>query len=400
MKRLFVPVPTLLIVMFFISRVFLLMGLPVEGIRTYGDLPHFYHLASLPGFPFKEYWVEYPPILPLVLKAVFTLSGGREHVFDVLFAFLMTLFQVGNLVLFNRIADRLWDKDEALPRMLVYGVILLGLAYGWRYAEPLVVFSLLLALWFTLRGEDGWAGLSLIAGTLLKWFPVVALIVVWRERTVKQALKLTTIVLLCVAVVWLGLYCLSPQMTLASLVSQFSKGSWETVWALIDGNFRTGVFSPVSERFDPANAFQTYGNPPVVSPWLTLLAFGNLGLWLFVKAKQRGAYQAVGFLGLTLSLFFLWSPGWSPQWVLYLIPLILLVLPWPRAFLLTVLFVLVNLLEWPLLLSRGLFGSLWLTILLRTLLFVLAAWLFWGQISQRGRGSAQEGFPCESSGAC
>jgi hypothetical protein len=39
--------------------------------------------------------------------------------------------------------------------------------------------------------------------------------------------------------------------------------------------------------------------------------------------------------------------------------------------------VLVNLLEWPVLLSRGLFWGLWLTVPLRAVLHLLVAAMFW-----------------------
>ena len=67
----------------------------------------------------------------------------------------------------------------------------------------------------------------------------------------------------------------------------------------------------------------------------------------------------------------------EPAWLLYLLPLILLTLPERLALLLSGLLVLVNLLEWPLLLSRGMFTALPLTILLRTFLLLLLAWVWW-----------------------
>ena len=41
--------------------------------------------------------------------------------------------------------------------------------------------------------------------------------------------------------------------------------------------------------------------------------------------KSPGSRSAIAFLGVTWCLFLIWSPGYSPQWVLYLLPLILLV---------------------------------------------------------------------------
>jgi len=59
------------------------------------------------------------------------------------------------------------------------------------------------------------------------------------------------------------------------------------------------------------------------------------------------------------------------------VPLILLVLPLRQAALLGAVLVMLNLLEWPVLLSRGLFWGLWVTILLRALILVVMALSFY-----------------------
>jgi hypothetical protein len=96
-----------------------------------------------------------------------------------------------------------------------------------------------------------------------------------------------------------------------------------------------------------------------------------------IEGRALTGQAAVAFLGLAWTLFLLWSPGWSPQWVLYLLPLILLALPAREATLLSIALVFISLLEWPVLLSRGLFWGLWLTIPGRTLLFCLMGVEFW-----------------------
>jgi hypothetical protein len=169
----------------------------------------------------------------------------------------------------------------------------------------------------------------------------------------------------------------SPDLSAASLRSQGSKGSWETIWALIDGNFNTGNFGPLVERADPAAASLPRGNPARFPSAFTLIPFALLGGVLFFRARLTTPFQAAAFVGMTWAIFFLWSPGWSPQWVLYLLPLVLLVLPWREGVLAAIALILVNLLEWPVLLSRGFHQGLWATIPTRTLLIGLAAVLFY-----------------------
>jgi hypothetical protein len=66
--------------------------------------------------------------------------------------------------------------------------------------------------------------------------------------------------------------------------------------------------------------------------------------------------------------------------VLYLIPFILLTLDERHAILMSFILILVNLLEWPVLLSRGYSWGLMLTIPIRTLVMFLLAWLWYQQV--------------------
>jgi hypothetical protein len=117
-----------------------------------------------------------------------------------------------------------------------------------------------------------------------------------------------------------------------------------------------------------------------VSPTITLIVFLLVGVWLFYRARLDEPVRLIAFIGLTWCIFLLWSPGWSPQWVLYLIPLILLTLEERDAILMSIILILVNLLEWPVLLSRGYQWGLMLAIPLRTLVMLLLAWLWYQKI--------------------
>jgi hypothetical protein len=199
-----------------------------------------------------------------------------------------------------------------------------------------------------------------------------------------QALRSSLVALALTGMVYAGLWAASPDFTRASLVSQVRKGSWQTVWALLDGNLQTGNFGPLAERLDPSTADQSRGNPPRLSPWLTLVPFLGLGIWRFTRAPGATPQGLVALAGFTWTLFFLWSPGWSPQWVLFLIPLALLSLPLREAALFAAVLILTNLLEWPVLLSRGMFWTLPATVLLRTLVLAGLALTFDREMTRDG----------------
>ena len=368
--RLPLPVGLLLLV-----RVMLLMSTTPETLRGFGDLPHFWGWTSLAGLPYIHYWVEFPPVFPYLSELLGWLAGGQEHVYDTLLVAVLALADAGSLAAFLRIAEKVGIESGGEWRAWSYFAFLAALPYTWWYFDPLAVLALLLAIEVVLEERSVRGGLLVGLGILLKLFPALILPAVWRRYPWRKALMMSAAAGLAATIVYGGLFLVSPRQTAASLVVQANKGSWETVWALVDGNLMTGnVVSQPAERLDPAAASLSHRSTAVIPTWLTLLVFGGLGLAAFFTSRVTDGRGLIAFAGLTFALFLSWSPGWSPQWVLYLLPVILLCLPKPRALLLAVALVLTNLLEWPVLLSRWRFDGLWLTAPVRALLLLLLAW--------------------------
>jgi hypothetical protein len=375
---------------FVIARFVLFLSLPLDAIRGYGDYWNFYSLAEL-GWPFFDLWVEFPPVFPFLSALLFRLTGERQHAYEYLLALTLSFFQAGNIHLFLRLAKKHFGIEVARRRIWVYFALLVGLFYGWGYFDPVAVFAMLLGLDLLVREKDFLAGGAFAFGALTKWFPLLGLVLLWRRRSSKRATQVTALVLGIIVAVYGVLMLLSPEMTIASLRAQVGRGSWETVWALIDGNLSTGNLGSAVDRLDPSTANLSARNPALISPWLTLIPFAVLGGWLYWMAPRKNHISMISFFGLTLSVFFLWSPGWSPQWVLYLLPLILLALPEREAILMALVWVMMSLLEWPILLSRGYFQTLWVIIPIRTLLLILLVIVFWQVVTETASTHSVQG---------
>jgi hypothetical protein len=189
------------------------------------------------------------------------------------------------------------------------------------------------------------------------------------------------IFLLTVIVIALPFYLMNPALILGSQQITGARQPWETVWALIDGNYDYGVI-PLDMRdlsWTPGDA------PPTRVPWLLVTAlFGLIYAFFYTRPLNWAApRQVLPFVGFTLCLFMLWSKGYSPQWLGWPLFFIALLLPNLRGVLYAMILSLANIIE-----ANFFFIMFpeehWLlaaTVLIRTFLLVVLAieflWLIW-----------------------
>ena len=379
----------LVLALFVAFRLMMAMAYPPEALTSYSDHPNFYALADLARqgyYPLLHYWYEYPPIFPYLSQAVYAVTSGY-HAYATLLGAVMFIFEAGNLILLYLIANEIHDKETSLKVAWMYSCLLVPVFFLWNGFENLSLFFTLLSLWWLLRNRHVLSAVALGLGIMTKYLPGILLTTVWRFVKCRKALAYTLIAAVVAAAILLPFAIASPSFTLASLRSQASKSSWQTVWALIDGNYATGLFGPVADRLDPAKAGLQLHNPSRIPWFVTVPVFGLIYLYLFSRpVDTEGKKALVSFTGMALCLFFLWSKGWSPQWQVMLIPLILLVFPNGHGVLYCLVLGFVNFLEWPVILSRGLNQLLVITIPVRTLIFVFLLMEFYSQI-RKGKGA-------------
>jgi hypothetical protein len=327
-----------------------------RGITTFGDFQHYYNLASLSQqglLPYRDYWYEFPPIFPLISLAVYSVTGSAGFTaYAVLLALVMLAFDVGNLRLVQRIAAALHSEATGVALGWIYALLAVPLVFAHWTFEPVVAFCILLTLAWLIEGRDPQAAVAIALGALTKFIPLVLLAVVWRYRVPRVALSASGLAALIVAVGLALVLIIGGRFGPPSLLAQFSKASYQTVWALIDGNYKTGNFGPIADHFDPQKAALPVGNPAVIPWWLRGLVFGGIGLFIYVTTRRFDNLGLVAFASVTISVSFLWSQGWSPQWMVILLPLILLNFPTRSGVLMCLLLSIGSFIEYPLLFSR------------------------------------------------
>jgi hypothetical protein len=355
----------LLLGLFAVLQLMLLVFFAPGGFFSdYSDYWYYQDMAARMDsgyYPYLHYWVEYPPLFPWLPVGAYWLSRllppapQPQLWFYVTFGLLMGLFAIGNLILVYLLGLRLYDRPRALRCSWFYA-LLFGAVFvhaGWFDGSAL--FFMLLSLYLMLKNRAALSGLAAGLGTMIKVLPL-ALVPVGLKllpRRIRYAVSLG----LVVAVVNLPFLLLNPVMFVASWRVLLSQPSWETVWALLDGYYSYGIAS--GNRFDPTQA--GIDQRPEFVPWLAVLAVFGLvylvtyllpwqlrtddrdpvgrGGWLTrvwdqfrLPALAEGGPAAYGlgivaFVGLSLNLFMIFSRGYSPQFVLWYLPFLVLALP-------------------------------------------------------------------------
>jgi len=387
-QRKFLP----LVGLFVTFRLMMLVTFLPGDLTRFGDYPYYYALARFSDdghLPFVHYWSEHLPVFPFLSIAIYRLSrlvsGGSYEAYVYLFGGMMVAFDTGSLWLFLRLAHRLWGEERALQLGWTYSLLFVPLIFCWWTFEGVTAFFILLALVLLVEGHERGSAVVVGLGAMTKLVPLLILPAVMRTRPARRWLSYSLVVGMVVMAIAVPLLWVGGPFAVASFRSIVARGSYETVWALIDGNLSTGLLGAATDHFDLAKATAPAGNPARLPEWLKTGLFGVLYLFIFLKADLNlnlnlNLKRLVSFVCLTLVVFFLWSKGWSPQWQVFLLPLILLALPYRRGLLFVLTLSVVNLAEWPVLLSRGLNEWLYLTVPLRTALLVLLAAELWQRV--------------------
>lgn len=425
----------------------LLLFRPGGFIADASDIDFYYVWGQTTAMGYRVYdnlWTAYPPLFPAVMLTVFELSSRippwiePRLIFHTLFGLVLLLFECGNLVLIYRLAGKLKqcqvagnERLEGEPAArgagnattldLWHPAVLYALLFppvftllGWFEAMPL--FFMLLGLDLLLSRSSpwpssGWIGSAVVAalGFLTKLTPILLVPIAvrwlgsrlsvdaarreWFNRNSPGNLLRPVIYILVFAGVVIGVgypfVRANPALALTSFQVQSIRPPWESVWALIDGYTSWG-----NVELDPRNLLGLSRGPyPSRVPWrLVSVAFVGIYLWLYTRRYDWARTRTpVAFAASSVILLFLYSKGWSPQFVVWILAFIVLLLPTWRGVWTAIALGAINFVEAYvfLLLLPDQVWILWATVLLRTVLLLLLLAEFLGQIWPRAVLGAQ-----------
>lgn len=320
---------------------------PGGYIRDYSDLIFYQSRASWQEYgllPYRDYWSEYPPLF-----AWFTLwidaIGQRIPVWEderlwyvVPFGLVMVAAEGITFGALYWLANRLYggpDGKGALRVAWLYAglflpVYLLG---GWFDALPVATIIVGLAIGVAQPGVIGAIlfGLVIGVGGLLKLVPLALLATLPLATQRIRIWVLGMGIALSVMAAGYGLaYQQGPAMTLTSLRSLGERSGWSTLYAWSNDYTRLGKV--LGDVFDPAADMSLYTSwYPDWGIWTFWLALGMLAFVFTLRqeAPPQSPRRLVLFAGLTYAILLVAYPAWNPQYVLYLLPFLVLI--WPNA---------------------------------------------------------------------
>jgi len=376
-------------------------------------------------YPFVHYWLEYPPLFPYLsvgvyrLLALFLEPQTAIHFkgYTLFLQVLMGLFDVGSAALIYWLVARVADRSRALFAAVVFLLSFLAGFAASGFFDGMTVCFMLAALAAVLGGWPFLAGFALGLGVVTKILPIVLLPALIKFRKSSQNLvRMLASFALTIGLLWGVFFLVNGSLAVMPVRANSVRPPWETVWALLEGQYQFGYLVPDAQggqalpavpeaavhavnalrieapgadpsllRFRVLSRFSTDLStyPRAGRPVLyTLAGLGFLTLFLVTwpKVPSVRSERLVPYAGFLLMLMLIYSKGWSPQFAVLPAAFILLCYPTFGGALIVVALMVINFLEMPIWLSyvRNLegWGPAMLTalVLARTALFAGLAW--------------------------
>ena len=396
----------LLLILFVTFRILALAAYRPGGlVLDFSDFYWYRSFAELTRqgyYPYDTLWTTYPPLFPTVMIAIYQISAlfppwdFSNLWFTLLLGGFFLLFEIGNFILLYLFALQIYptkprsDGETTVHRALrpcwIYAALFVPVytLTGWFESYPLFFF--LLSLYLLLQNRPYLSALFTGIGFLIKLIPLILVPVAvqlisrtryrlsverfrisasnytvetgqgiskptsgarrlsfivpfdWPRMTIYFAVFLTTVIVLAAP-----FYAMNPDLILGPQLITAARQPWETVWALIDGNYDYGVI-PLDMR---NLAWAPTSGPPSRIPWLWVtVIFGIVYGVLYTRpVNWRLPANALAFVAFTLCLFMLWSKGYSPQWLGWPLFFVALLLPNLRGVTYAVILSITNILE-------------------------------------------------------
>ena len=303
----------------------------------------FEYLFENKAFPYIDSRVGYPPLGFLSYMPLAVLSGGNLTFFTYSLRTVNAIaLSISLLLMYIILKEKLGKRRAFLTMIAAFSLPSLMLLSRLSN-DILALFTTLLALYFLTRKKSRIAGMMIGIAAMMKGIPALLLLpaVIWTKKMGEQY-RLFSSAVITVFVISLPFLMADPFMYLSVYIHHGDRGPWETIWALVDGWFSHGGFiHPDFDQFiyqtqlrkiytprpnDHAFYAWRYTSLPVVLFILEIVSV-TTSVYLFRRGGGKGLLKAVGAVFFGYIIFF---KGYSPQFTVFMLPILLMSLKWPE----------------------------------------------------------------------
>ncbi|RMF59532.1 MAG: hypothetical protein D6748_06180 [Calditrichaeota bacterium] len=333
------------------------------------DLTIYFEIAkwfTSPSGTFQEIYYSYPPLanlvftIPYQMMNMFLISNAdlevQKNIYFVIFSLLM-------VVLASMAIHTVYSLRKSYQWMAYFMLLPACYYMTLNRFDILPAYLTLLSLQALLRGREKWAFFWLTLGMMIKWYPAVLIPVFLRFLwdTNRDKIKSSLIYLagyMAVGHVLLLIFGGVKAITLPYMLQLDREINQESLMYLM-----TILMGTKSDGNSFLHYFFVFMQ--ILIPSLVLL--------VRVNTPRRLCYWS----GISITAFILFSPIYSPQWILWIMPFLLLCTDSPVELIPIILFDGITYLYFPFIYgNKALFPGLFITMMIIKTM-ILAYFMFW-----------------------
>lgn len=357
------------VLVLFISRI--LIPLLFFELAT-GFTAWLYNIALLMNYTRVDgIWTPYPFLTNFLIYFMYSITFNDYILFSFLFFLFNSLSDIINGIIIWTLLKKSKYKFTPIMRWLyAYSPVPIVYISIKAIFDPYIVMILLLSIYFIKIKKTFFSSLLTSIGTSLKLFPICAVLsyFLMPDKKEKKFLFYSFILLISLNIILLT----NPALFLSSYYWQLSRPAWGSVFSilsflLINNNISLGTM--FNEFFNNESILELikYGilgitpEPallqnyvPLQLSYIKILSFIIILLSIFIFAyfarKKKLTFEK-SLIGI-LSLIFVFSFGFSPQYLIYILILLFIILkPSYKYVIIIILLQILSLLEYPIIVS-------------------------------------------------
>ncbi len=321
-----------------IFSVFLYLLLCSFLIKPDSDLKFYFNYAtkiiSNKEVPYKDFYVVYPPLslLVFIIPALFT---KNFYTYSILFGIEMVIF-LGILIYLIFLISKNLKKDYRLPILFALSLTMcLGYIITKRY-DIFVSFLTIISIYLLLKDKYTFSALFLSLGILAKLYPIIFFplyfLYIYKRKNKKEAIIFSVYFMLFLIITLMPLFIIVPPKSAGfySFLYHFTRplhceSLYGGLLLLLEKTKLPVLKAPLKNDIYGWSIYSPLS--PILLPLSTvlILLFFSFILINFWKEKKVSKDIFLKYIFLFLLVFIVFNKVLSPQYLIWLLPLAVLV---------------------------------------------------------------------------